>query len=129
MTIYSTAICDKLLEQEINHVLYGISHVQIGYSKHQRQTFTQPYPLILDRFWVTPYKWSKYKVRPYCLLLTSHFMFWTYQSFKKISVGKLLGGGGGRGAHRVAAAHDLLMLVCLYMYCHLLMLVYLYMYM
>ena len=41
--------------------------------------------------------------RPYFLLLTSHFMFWTYEDLKQNGVGELWEGG----ARRVVLAHGL----------------------
>ena len=47
------------------------------------------------------------KFIPIFLLLTSHFMYWLYQGFKKVSVGELCGRGGGGGASRVVVANGL----------------------
>ena len=46
---------DVLIERKFNYLLYDILHMQIG-TEHQRQTLTQPYPLIPDRLGGIPIK-------------------------------------------------------------------------
>ena len=62
-TTYSTAMCDMSLEREF-HYHYIII-------------------IILDRFGEHPLSGQNLKCVPMFLLLTSHFMFWTYQGLKK----------------------------------------------
>ena len=59
--------------------------VQRGDIELQRETFAWPYPLILDRFGGNPI--YAVKARPYFVLLTFHFMFWTYQRITKVGMG------------------------------------------
>ena len=54
-----------------------------------------------------PIRNQNIKFIPIFLLLTSHFMFWTYQGLKKVMWVKCVGGGGEGCAWWVVLAHGL----------------------
>ena len=79
-------MCDLLLERECNY--YALWY--IACADYLIRTLTRDvhvtFPLIPDRFGDTPQKRSNIKFVP--VLVTSHFIFWTYQNVKKNDVGE-----------------------------------------